>query len=88
MIWFKFLWLNTKDNNCLFLVAFWNGLQFGRDYLIVGNEFELQSRYYVDFRTNTIGKGMNLNITITVLLQGSAKIVGAAEYTDSISAEG
>ena len=26
---------------------------------IVVNEFELQSRYYVHFRTNTLGKGMN-----------------------------
>ena len=23
------------------------------------NKFELQSRYYVHFRTNTLGKGMN-----------------------------
>ena len=23
------------------------------------NEFELQSRYYVHFRTNNLGKGMN-----------------------------
>ena len=28
-------------------------------YGIVVNEFELQSRYYVHFRTNTPGKGMN-----------------------------
>ena len=26
---------------------------------IVVSEFELQSRYYVHFQTNTIGKGMN-----------------------------
>ena len=26
---------------------------------IVAREFELQSRYYVHFRTNTTGKGMN-----------------------------
>ena len=26
---------------------------------IVISEFELQSRFYVHFRTNTIGKGMN-----------------------------
>ena len=26
---------------------------------IVVNEFELQSRYYVHFRANTLGKGMN-----------------------------
>ena len=43
------------------------------DYEIVVSEFELQSRYYVHFRVNTLGKGMNpvnygLNGTITVLL--------------------
>ena len=26
---------------------------------MVAREFELQSRYYVDFRTNTLGKDMN-----------------------------
>ena len=26
---------------------------------IVGREFVLQSRYYVHFRANTLGKGMN-----------------------------
>ena len=29
------------------------------DYEIVVSEFELQSRYYVRFWTNIIGKGMN-----------------------------
>ena len=29
------------------------------DYGIVMSEFELQLRYYVHFRTNTLGKGMN-----------------------------
>ena len=29
------------------------------DCEIVVSEFELQSRYYVYFRTNTLGKGMN-----------------------------
>ena len=28
-------------------------------YEIVTREFELQSRYYVHFRINTLGKGMN-----------------------------
>ena len=48
------------------------------DYDIIVNEFELQSRYYVHFRTYTLGKGMNsfnplcyeLNGTTIVLLQG------------------
>ena len=46
------------------------------DYGIVVSEFELHSRYYVHFLTNTLGKGMNpllppsygLNSTTTVLL--------------------
>ena len=29
---------------------------------IVVSEFELQSHYYVHFRTNTLGKGMNPRI--------------------------
>ena len=29
------------------------------DYGIVVHEFVLQSRYYVHFRANTLGKGMN-----------------------------
>ena len=29
---------------------------------IVVSEFDLQSRYYIHFRTNTFGKGMNLII--------------------------
>ena len=29
------------------------------DCRIVISEFELKSRYYVHFRTNTLGKGMN-----------------------------
>ena len=45
---------------------------------IVVSEFELQSRNYVHFRTNTLGKGMNpphppiyaLNGTTTVFLKG------------------
>ena len=46
------------------------------DWGIVVSEFVLQSRYYVHFRANTLGKGMNppyppsygLNSTTTVLL--------------------
>ena len=29
------------------------------DCAIVVSEFVLQSRYYIDFRANTLGKGMN-----------------------------
>ena len=46
------------------------------DCRIVVREFVLQSRYYIHFRANTLGKGMNptyppsygLNSTTTVLL--------------------
>ena len=31
-------------------------------YGIIVSEFELQSRYYVHFQTNTLEKGMNLLI--------------------------
>ena len=31
----------------------------GMDFGIVVCEFEIQSRYYIHFRTNTYGKGMN-----------------------------
>ena len=44
---------------------------------IVVSEFELQSRYYVHFRTNTLGKvrtpltsQQKINSTTTVLLEG------------------
>ena len=33
---------------------------------IVVSEFELQSRYYVHFRTNTLEKGMNLLILLAM----------------------
>ena len=46
----------------------------GLDCDIVGSEFELQSRYYVHFRTNTLEKDMNphypsykINSTIIIL---------------------
>ena len=32
-----------------------------QDCDIIVNEFELQSRYYIHFRTNTLVKSMNLN---------------------------
>ena len=35
------------------------------DCEIVDGEFELQSHYYVYFRANTLGKGMNLIPPIT-----------------------
>ena len=41
------------------------------DFGIVVREFELQSRYYIHFQTNTLGKGMShrLNSTTAVLLK-------------------
>ena len=38
---------------------FWWVMVKAMDYGIVVSEFVLQSRYYVHFRTNTLGKGMN-----------------------------
>ena len=32
------------------------------DCRIVVREFEFQSRYHIHFRSNTLGKGMNLHI--------------------------
>ena len=44
------------------------------DSRIVVSEFELHSHYYINFRTNTLGKGMNplipINSTTTVLQEG------------------
>ena len=37
---------------------------------IVGSEFVLQSRYYVHFRANTLGKGMN-----SLILPAMGKII-------------
>ena len=37
------------------------------DYDIIVSEFELQSHYYVHFRTNTLGKEMNILIPPTQL---------------------
>ena len=37
-------------------------LAYVPDYDIVVREFELQSHYCVHFRTNTLGRGMNLLI--------------------------
>ncbi len=41
-----------------------------RDYGIVVSEFVLQSHYYVSFRENTFGKGMN-----PLILPGMGQIV-------------
>ncbi len=43
---------------------------------IVESEFELQSRYYVHFWTNTLGKGMNAQIGHDIKIwQGALAIV-------------
>ena len=47
---------------------------------IVVSEFELQSRYYVHFRTNTLGKGMNpltlraMGLIVPLLLENTFSI--------------
>ena len=62
------------------------------DCNIVVSEFELQSRYYVHFRTIVLGKVMNSLIPSSNGLNNStivlAQSAGAIEYTDCISAEG
>ena len=64
---------------CACLFDFSHGVMVkALEYGIVVSEFELQSRYYVHFRTNTLAKGMNpayppdsvLNSTTTVFLEG------------------
>ena len=45
------------------------------DFYIVVSEFELQLRYYVLFRTNTLKKGMNFIIPPAV-----GKIVALSSY--------
>ena len=56
---------------CLSMIILYQDFNFGggggphgvmvkaMDYGIVVREFVLQSRYYVHFRANTLGKGMN-----------------------------
>ena len=44
------------------------------DYGIIVNEFELQSCYYVHFRTNTIGKGMNPGPAVRVFANGPREL--------------
>ena len=56
---------HTCENRCeYFITQETRGCRGGvmvkaMDCRIVVREFELQSRYYVHFRANTIGKGMN-----------------------------
>ena len=48
---------------------------------VLVKEFNLQSRQYGHFQTNTLGKGFNL-------LTPLAYLVGTVEYTEYISAKG
>ena len=50
---YLYLFLTFSD------VLLWGVFVKAMDCGIVESEFELQSRYYVHFRTNTLGKGMN-----------------------------
>ena len=65
------------DDDCIIIEGCPRGVMVkSMDNRIVVIEFVLQSRYYVHFRANTLGKGMNpfilpaigLNSTTTVLL--------------------
>ena len=55
--------LEYKRNFSIQLHFFWGcprGVMVkAMDFRMVVCEFKLQSRYYVHFRTNTLGKGMN-----------------------------
>ena len=56
--WFAFI----QTSNYLFKIYFliFNGVMVkAMDCGIVVREFVLQSRYYIHFRANTLGKGMN-----------------------------
>ena len=53
--------INNKE------LKFYNFIELTMDCGIVVSEFVLQSRYYVHFRTNTLGKGMN---TLTLPAMG------------------
>ena len=52
VIWFQVFQVTNRGCPC-------GGMVKAMDYGIVVSEFELQSSYYVQFRTNTLGKGMN-----------------------------
>ena len=58
------------------------------DSRIVVREFELQSRYYIHFRTNILGKGMNpfilpaMGWTTTVFLKKNAFGIKIPEKVD------
>ena len=63
---FLFMTFKYNVNYVNFCLWFWNVPGHSRgvmvkalDYGIVVSEFELQPRYYVHFRTLTLGKGMN-----------------------------
>ena len=67
-----------KRELCNFKLTWGSTCSVAANVLDVVSEFELKPHYYVHFRTDTLGKGMNpftpicyeLNCTTTILLQG------------------
>ena len=54
--------MNISDNTILLILSLANYQYYSAVPFICGivvREFVLQSRYYVHFRANTLGKGMN-----------------------------
>ena len=68
-------YLGSKSSNCPFaaLQNWWVSscgvVAKALEFKIFLSEFELQFSFYVHFRSNTLGKGMDRNSTINVLLQ-------------------
>ena len=66
-----FFYFSTKS--LFFFVLFFVGGECPRGVMVKAmerrikvSEFELQSRYYVHFRANTLGKGMNPLLLLTM----------------------
>ena len=64
---FYYFPINTLTNNQDILWGCPHGVMVKAiDCRIVVSEFELQLRYYVNLRTNTLGKGMNPQILLAM----------------------
>ena len=62
----NFLRIQANLNNALVWMVSRGVMVKAMDCGIIESEFELLSRYYVHFRTNTLGKGMNPVILIGI----------------------
>ena len=59
------LW-QEKTSQCLAFCVKWKRGSPNGVMINAVKEFEFQSRYYVHFRTNTLGKDLNLLIRLTM----------------------